>query len=105
MTPEQLARYVCDPDGISMTAFARGLIALKDEGDPGELTGRQLSDRLLSEGYLIEQSADISAIMSRIEGWEKQEHSARRGPYGLQRIYERKKQEDLTGTQLSLKCD
>ena len=51
------------------------------------------------------ESADITAIMSRIEGWEKQEHSARRGPYGLQRIYERKKQEDLTGTQLSLKCD
>ena len=35
----------------------------------------------------------------------KKEHSARRGPYGLQRIYERKKQEDLTGTQLSLKRD
>ena len=50
--------------------------------------------------WKAEQQAKKSA---RTKG--KKEHSARRGPYGLQRIYERKKQEDLTGTQLSLKCD
>jgi hypothetical protein len=48
-----------------MTAFARGLTALKDEEDPGELTGRQLSDRLLAEGYLTEQSSETDELRRR----------------------------------------
>ena len=65
LTPEQLARYVCDPDGISMTELARRLTALKEEGEPGELTGRQLSDRLLAEGYLTEQSSETDNLRRR----------------------------------------
>ncbi len=65
LSPEQLARYVCDPEGISMTEFARRLTALKEEGDPGELTGRQLSNRLLAEGYLTEQSSETDDLRRR----------------------------------------
>ena len=42
------------------------------------------------------ESADISAIMSRIEGWEKQEKPIRRGPYGIQRVYRRKTEPEHT---------
>ena len=59
LQPEQLERYEIDLEGISMTEFARRLTALKDENQPGELTGRQLSDRLLAEGYLSETVAEI----------------------------------------------
>ena len=48
-----------------MTAFARALTDLKEEGDPGELTGRQLSDRLLAEGYLTEQSSETDELRRR----------------------------------------
>lgn len=65
LTPEQLARYFCDPEGISMTEFARRLTALKENGDPGELTGRQLSDRLLAEGYLTEQNCETDGLRRR----------------------------------------
>lgn len=65
LTPEQLARYVCDPDGISMTGFARRLTALKDASEAGELTGRQLSDQLLAEGYLKEQSSEADNLRRR----------------------------------------
>ena len=65
LTPEQLARYVCDPEGISMTEFARRVTALKAEDDPGELTGRQLSNRLLAEGYLTEQSSEADNLRRR----------------------------------------
>ena len=65
LRPEQLARCVCDPDGISMTEFARRLTALKDETEPGALTGRQLSDRLLSEGYLTEQLSETDDLFRR----------------------------------------
>ena len=58
LRPDQLARYAVDPAGISMTEFARRLTALKDENQHGELTGRQLSDRLLAEGYLSESVAE-----------------------------------------------
>ncbi len=54
LQPEQLARYVCDAEGISMTEFARRLSVLKDEDQPGELTGRRISDLLLEEGLLSE---------------------------------------------------
>ena len=40
-----------------MTEFARRLTALKDKDQPGELTGRQLSDGLLARGILVEQLA------------------------------------------------
>ncbi len=65
LTPDQLSLYVCDPDGISMTEFARRLTALKEEGDPGELTGRQLSDRLLAEGLLSEERAETGRLRRR----------------------------------------
>ena len=65
LRPDQSARYVCEPDGISMTAFARRLTELKDEGQPGELTGRQLSDRLLAEGYLTEQISESDDLFRR----------------------------------------
>ena len=65
LTPEQLTRYVCDPDGISMTEFARRLTALKDANEAGELTGRQLSDQLLAEGYLKEQSSEADNLRRR----------------------------------------
>ncbi len=65
LRPEQLARYVCDPDGISMTEFARRLTALKEESEAGELTGRQLSEQLLTEGYLKEQSAETDNLRRR----------------------------------------
>ena len=65
LRPEQLARYVCVPDGISITAFARRLCELKDAEQPGALTGRQLSERLLAEGYLIEQIADTDGLLRR----------------------------------------
>ncbi len=65
LQPEQLARYVFQPEGVSMTAFARALTALKDEGQPGELTGRQLSDRLLAEGYLTEQLSETDDLVRR----------------------------------------
>ena len=48
-----------------MTEFARRLTALKEEGDPGELTGRQLSNRLLAEGYLTEQSSETDDLRRR----------------------------------------
>ena len=57
MRPDQLERYEIDPAGISMTEFARRLTALKDKDQPGELTGRQLSDGLLARGILVEQLA------------------------------------------------
>ena len=65
LRPEQLARCVCDPEGISMTEFARRLTALRDETEPGALTGRQLSDRLLSEGYLTEQLSETDDLFRR----------------------------------------
>ncbi len=65
LRPDQLARYVCDSGGISMTEFARRLTALKDEGESGELTGRQLSDRLLSEEYLTEQLSETDDLFRR----------------------------------------
>ena len=48
-----------------MTEFARRLTALKDEGESGELTGRQLSDRLLSEGYMTEQLSETDDLFRR----------------------------------------
>lgn len=65
LRPEQLARYVCDPSGISITVFARRLTELKDEGQPGELTGRQLSDLLLGEGLLTEERAETGRLRRR----------------------------------------
>ena len=65
LTPEQLARCELQPEGVSMTAFARALTDLKEEGDPGELTGRQLSDQLLAEGYLKEQSSEADNLRRR----------------------------------------
>ena len=65
LTPEQLARCELQPEGVSMTAFARALTDLKEEGDSGELTGRQLSDRLLAEGYLTEQSSETDELRRR----------------------------------------
>lgn len=58
LRPDQLLRYEVDPVGISMTEFAKRLTALKDEDQPGELTGRQLSDRLLANGFLEEYLAE-----------------------------------------------
>ena len=58
LRPDQLARYEVDPAGISMTEFAKRLTALKDEDQPGELTGRQLSNRLLEKGILEEYLAE-----------------------------------------------
>ena len=54
LRPEQLTCFEVDPVGISMTEFARRLTVLKDEEQPGELTGRWLSDRLLEKGFLEE---------------------------------------------------
>ena len=65
LRPEQLARYVCDPAGISITVFSRRLTELKDEGQPGELTGRQLSDLLLGEGLLTEERAETGRLRRR----------------------------------------
>ena len=65
LRPDQLARYVCDPDGISMTVFARRLTELKDADQPGELTGRQLSEQLLVEGFLTEQFAETDNLLRR----------------------------------------
>ncbi len=65
LTPEQLSRYVFQPEGVSMTAFARALTALKDENEPGALTGRQLSDRLLAEGLLTEETAETGRLRRR----------------------------------------
>lgn len=48
-----------------MTAFAHQLTELKDADQPGELTGRQLSDRLLAEGFLTEQLADTDDLLRR----------------------------------------
>ena len=36
------------------------------------------------------ESSQLAAIMTRIEGWEKQETAIQRGPYGSQRFYQRK---------------
>ena len=65
LRPEQLARYVCDPEGISMSAFARSLTELKDPEQPGVLTGRQISDRLLAEGLLVEELAETGCLRRR----------------------------------------
>ena len=62
LRPDQLARYVCDPEGISMSAFARRLTELKDADQIGVLTGRQISDRLLAEGFLAEELADTGRL-------------------------------------------
>ena len=58
LRPDQLARYVCDPAGISITMFAQRLTELREEGQVGELTGRWLSNRLLEEGFLSEYTAE-----------------------------------------------
>ena len=47
-------------------------------------------------------SSAINAIMTRIEGWEKQASTARRGPYGPQRVYARSRQPSVSGEQLPL---
>lgn len=47
-------------------------------------------------------SSAINAIMTRIEGWEKQASTARRGPYGPQRVYARSRQPSISGEQLPL---
>ena len=65
LRPDQLARYVCDPEGISMSAFARRLTELKDPDQPGVLTGRQISDQLLAEGLLTEELADTGRLRRR----------------------------------------
>ena len=65
LRPDQLARYVCDPEGISMSAFARRLTELKEPDQPGVLTGRQISDRLLAEGLLTEELADTGRLRRR----------------------------------------
>ena len=65
LRPDQLARYVCDPEGISMSAFARRLTELKDPDQPGVLTGRQISDRLLAEGLLTEELAETGRLRRR----------------------------------------
>ena len=65
LRPDQLARYVCQPEGISMTAFARSLNELRDSDQPGALTGRQLSDWLLAHGFLTEQTAETDDLIRR----------------------------------------
>ena len=65
LRPDQLERFTFQPEGISMTAFAHQLTELKDADQPGELTGRQLSDRLLAEGFLTEQLADTDDLLRR----------------------------------------
>ena len=65
LRPEQLARYVCEPAGISITSFARRLMELKDENQDGTLTGRQLSDRLLQQGLLTEAISDTDDLLRR----------------------------------------
>lgn len=65
MRPDRLERYEIDPAGISMTEFARRLTALKDKDQPGELTGRQLSDGLLARGILVEQLAETDNLHRR----------------------------------------
>ena len=65
LRPDQLDRYVCDPDGISMSTFARRLTELKDPDQPGVLTGRQISDRLLAEGLLTEELGDTGRLRRR----------------------------------------
>ena len=65
LRPDQLARYACEPEGISITAFARRLSELKDADQPGTLTGRQVSDWLLERGYLTEQIADTDSLFRR----------------------------------------
>lgn len=65
LRPDQLARYVCDPEGISMSTFARRLTELKDPDQPGVLTGRQISDQLLAEGLLTEELAETGRLRRR----------------------------------------
>ena len=65
LRPDQLARYACDPEGISMSTFARRLTELKDADQPGILTGRQISDQLLAEGLLTEELADTGRLRRR----------------------------------------
>ena len=65
LCPEQLARYVCVPEGISITAFARRLSELKDADQPGALTGRQISDQLTEAGYLIKQLTETDRLLRR----------------------------------------
>lgn len=49
-----------------MSDFARRLTALKEEDQPGELSGRQFSDWLLAEGYLTEYTAETGRARRRI---------------------------------------
>ena len=48
-----------------MTSFANCLTALKDEDQPGVLTGRQISDQLLAEGLLTEELAETGRMRRR----------------------------------------
>ena len=59
LRPDQLARFVPDPEGISITMFAQRLTELKDPDQPGELTGRWLSARLVEAGYLEEYIGEL----------------------------------------------
>ncbi len=59
LRPDQLARFVPDPEGISITMFAQRLTELKDPDQPGELTGRWLSTRLVEAGYLEEYIGEL----------------------------------------------
>ncbi|MBQ1371411.1 MAG: RecQ family ATP-dependent DNA helicase, partial [Oscillospiraceae bacterium] len=55
---DQLAGYVCKPEGLSVTSFARSLTALKEAGQEGSLSGSQLFDWLLERGLLTERLSE-----------------------------------------------
>ena len=59
LRPDQLARFVPEQEGISITMFAQRLTELKDPDQPGELTGRWLSTRLVEAGYLEEYIGEL----------------------------------------------
>ena len=65
LRPDQLDRYACEPAGISITAFARRLTEMKEEEQPGSLTGRLLSQWLLEEGLLCMQTDEADKPLRR----------------------------------------
>ena len=65
LRPAQLARFTCAPEGISITSFARRLTELRDDGQEGTLTGRQLSNWLLAQGLLTEARSDSDNLLRR----------------------------------------
>ncbi len=65
LRPDQLACFPYDARGISVTAFARALTAMKEEGQKGTLTGPMITRWLLSMGLLREALSDEDNLLRR----------------------------------------